>query len=436
MATDGSKLANQLSDDDVAVHREPGFRRLWAANFSDEAGSQFSAMAMQVTAVSVLGASTLQLGILAALGRVAYLVIGIPAGAWVDRWRKKRVMVLWGLVRAAAVASVAIAYLIGHLSIVQLMVVAGAVSVAGVFFDTAHTAILPMLVGRRRVSEASARLQSTDSVMSVAGPGLAGAALTRFPAPLLYLVSAVTGVLSAVLVAGIGTEEPRRASKEREPFFRSVRAGLSFVTTQAALRTHMISNALTNFGAGVFMAIAPAFALRDMGISPALYGIAGMAGSGVAILTALVAMKIVRRWGDIRSMAVSHYLRLVAFLVLPLGALTPLNGAIVLAMSDAAVSFVVVLNSVAASGVRARVTPMAMMGRVSAASRFVTLGVFPLGALLGGALGGHFSNAAVLLLAAAFAGLSGLSVVLSPLRRLRATPAEWEKAAEEADARR
>ncbi|GAA3510514.1 hypothetical protein [Georgenia daeguensis] len=106
---------NQLADHpphETAVHREPGFRRLWAANFSDEAGSQFSAMAMQVTAVSVLGASTLQLGVLTALGRVAYLVIGIPAGAWVDRWRKKQVMILWGLVRAAAVASVAAAYLV------------------------------------------------------------------------------------------------------------------------------------------------------------------------------------------------------------------------------------------------------------------------------------------------------------------------------------
>jgi MFS family permease len=430
---------NQLADHpphETAVHREPGFRRLWAANFSDEAGSQFSAMAMQVTAVSVLGASTLQLGVLTALGRLAYLVIGIPVGAWVDRWHKKHVMVLWGLVRAVAVASVAAAYLLGHLSIVQLMVVAAVVSVAAVFFDTAHTAILPALVGRRRVSEASARLQTTDSVMSVAGPGLAGMALARFPAPLLYLVSAATGLLSATFVASIRTEEPRRTAKEREPFLRSVRAGLSFVTSQVALRTHTISNALTNLGAGIFMAIAPAFALRDMGISPVLYGIAGMAGSGAAILTALMAMKIVRRWGDIRSMAVSHYLRLVAFLVLPLGAQTPLDGAIVLAMSDAAVSFIVVLNSVAASGVRARVTPMSMMGRVSAASRFVTLGVFPLGALLGGALGAHFSNASVLLLAAVFAGLSGLSVFLSPLRRLRSTPSEWETAADEAEARR
>lgn len=192
-----------------AVHRNTGFRWLWASNALQETGRQFATLALSVTAVAVLGAEAWQVGVISALGLSAYLVIGLPAGVWVDRWPKRPVLVCTELIRAVAAASVAVAYIAGWLSVWQLMVVAAIISVTSVFSDTAQTAFTPAIVGPSRVSKATARIQSTDTSMQVVGPALAAAVLTRLTAPLLYVFTSVTGILAAVAASLIRAPEPR-----------------------------------------------------------------------------------------------------------------------------------------------------------------------------------------------------------------------------------
>jgi len=426
-------VAKERRPTDDGVHRHPGFRRLWLANLSNETGGQFAVLALSVTAVVVLDASALQVGILTALGHAAYLVLGIPVGAWVDGWRKRPVLVAADLVRAVAVVTVPLAHWAGALTIEHLMAVAAIVSAAAVFSDTAHTAILPPLVGRARVAEANARLQTTDSTMRVVGPSLAGALLTRVAAPVLYVFTAVTAAASALLSASVRLEEPRLPRREREPLSRSVRAGLGFVVHHPALRTYMLASATNNLAAGMFMAVASVFVLRDLDMDPTAYAVAGAVGATGGILGSVAGLRIRRRLGEIRTIVTCCHLRPLAFLVLPAAVVVPVPAVVLLAVSDFAFGFVTVVNSISSTGMRARVTPHHLMARVASASRFVSLGTIPLGAVLGGALAGVLPRAGVLVAAAVVAALAIPVLLASPLRPHRDVPREWEEEAARAD---
>ncbi|GAA4288582.1 MFS transporter [Georgenia daeguensis] len=417
----------------AGVHRHPGFRRLWVANLCNETGNQFAVLALSVTAVVVLDATPLQVGILTALGHAAYLVLGIPVGVWVDRGPKRPILVAADVVRGVAVLTVPIAYWAGALTVWQLMAVAAVMSAATVFSDTAHTAILPPLVGRSRVSEASARLQTTDSTMQVVGPSLGGVLLTRAAAPVLYVITSVAALVSALLTATIRLDEPPPAHREREPFGRSVASGVRFVARQPALRTYMLTSAVNNLGAGMFMATATVFVLRDLEMGPAAYALAGAVGATGGIVGSLAGLRVRRRLGEIRTMVACYHLRPLAFLTLPAAVITSVPAVALLAVSDFAFGFLTVVSSISSTGVRARVTPHHLMARVSAASRFVTLGMIPVGAVLGGWLATVFPRAGVLVAAAAVAALAAPIILASPLRPHRDVPREWEEAAERED---
>lgn len=409
-----------------AVHRLPDFQRLWFSNLAQEVGRQVGVLALSVTAIVVLQASAWQVGVITALGNSAYLVIGLPAGVWVDRWRKRPVLITADLVRAMATISVPIAYTGGWLTVTQLMVVAALMSVSAVFSDTAQSAFVPRIVGPTHVSEATARLQSTDTTMQVIGPGLAGLLLTRLAAPYLYVVSAITSLASAMSIGSIKTPEPARVEQEHPPFWAAIREGLRFVLTHQALRILLITNAFINTGGGVFAAMATLIALNDFAVPPEQYALAGALGATGGILGAMFGLRVKQALGEIRTMLVTNCLLPLAALILPLGYLLPGPGVIYVAVSDFLFGLLIVIRVICSTGVRAQVTPLDMMGRVSSASRFVTQGAMPVGALAAGLVGEVLPHGYVILLAPLCLATAALIFLASPLRPHRHLPDEWK----------
>lgn len=408
------------------VHRLSDFRRLWASNLSQEVGRQVGVLALSVTAIVVLKASAWQVGVLTALGNSAYLLIGLPAGVWVDRWRKRPVLVTADVVRALAMASVPVAYLGGGLTIAHLMVVAAVMSFSMVFSDTAQTAFLPRIVGPENVSEATARLQSTDTTMRVVGPGLAALLLVRMAAPYLYVVSAVAAAVSALTITRMKAPEPASAGRDHQPFWPAVRSGISFVVTHPALRVLMSTAAFINLGAGVFAALATLIALDDFEVPPEQFGLAvSVAGAG-GIVGAVVGLRIKRALGEIRTVLVCCCSLPLAALILPLGYVVPAPEVLFVALSDFFFGLIVVTSSISSTGLRAQVTPLDMMGRVSSASRFVTLGALPLGALTGGLLGEALSHGQAILFAPLSMSIAAILFLTSPLRGHRNLPEHWK----------
>ena len=411
-----------MRDGSGGVLRHPGFRRLWLANLAGDLGQQFSVVALSTTAVLVLHASAGQVGLITALAFAAHLVLGLPVGVWVDRWPAKPVLLAADACRALAVGSVPLAFALDRLTVGHLMVVAAVVGAAGVFFDTAHTAVLPVLVSRGAVSEANARLQTSDTTLSVVGPGLAGQALRFSSGPALYAVTALMHLVSAALVLGMRVPATVRAPGVREPFRTSLTAGLRFVVDHPVLRPLMLTNTATNLGAGVFMAVLPVYVLRDLGVEPETYALVVSIGSLGGLTGSLVALRVQRLLGEIRTKVVAACVLPAAFLVLPLGADVPVPPVVPVGLTEFLLGLVVIVGMVSTSGVRAAVTPHHLMGRVSSASRFVTLGAVPLGALLGGAVATRAGAETSLWVAVGLAAGGGLVCLLSPLRPMRDLP--------------
>ena len=404
------------------VLRHPGFRRLWLANLAGDLGQQFSVVALSTTAVLVLHAGAGQVGLITALAFAAHLVLGLPVGVWVDRWPAKPVLLAADVCRALAVGSVPLAFALGRLTVGQLMVVAAVVGAAGVFFDTAHTSVLPVLVSRSGVSEANARLQTSDTTLNVVGPGLAGQALRISSGPALYAVTALMHLVSAAFVLSMRVPASPRRTGVPEAFRASLTTGLRFVVTHPVLRPLMLINAATNLGAGIFLAVLPVYVLRTLGIAPATYALVVSVGSLGGLTGSLVALPVQRLLGAIRTKVVAACVLPGAFLALPLGADLPVPPVVPVGLAEFLVGLVIIVGQVSTAGVRARVTPHLLMGRVSSASRFVTLGAVPVGALLGGAVGTAAGELIALWLAAALAAVGGGVCLLSPLRPMRDLP--------------
>ncbi|WP_159840321.1 MFS transporter [Nocardia sp. CY41] len=409
------------------VLAEPDFRALWVANAFGDISSNTTVVALSVTSVVVLHASPFQVGVIAALSRAAYLVVALPVGVWVDRWSRKRVLLVSDLVRLAAVMWIPLAYFLGVLAIWQLMLVGAAVSTANVFFDVAHTAILPSLVGRKRVSDASARLQSVDTVTSATIPAAAGKLIAATSAAVAFLVAGAVSLVSTLFVWRI-TEGRSDKTGTSEPagFGTAVREGLRYVAGHRILRATVTAGVLLNFGAGMYNAVIAVYVLRECGLSAGQYGYALALGSTGGFVGSLVGQHIGRALGEIRTQVTGYFAMAAALAAPALAPHLPVPAWISYAAAVFLLSFLLVVISVNTSGMHARLTPHRLLGRVSASRRFATLGIVPIGALAGGLAASHLSAATTLLIAAAFPASTLIVFACSPVIGMRVLPAELE----------
>jgi len=215
-----------------SVVRQPGFLYLWIGQSVSAVGSQISGIAIPVIAVTFLGATEWEMGLLTAADTSAFLVFGLLAGALVDRWIKRRVMMIADLVRMLAVAIVPVLWIFGLLNIYQLMFIGAVLSVATVFFDVSYQSYIPILLPKEYIGVGNARLETTGQISGIAGPGLVGALLQVFKAPLLLVVDALSFFVSAVSLWFIKDREVPKIKADRKPLAKEIAAGLQFVWNQ------------------------------------------------------------------------------------------------------------------------------------------------------------------------------------------------------------
>ncbi len=407
------------------VHRIPMFRRMWAANISQEVSRQVGAVALSVTAVVFLDASPTIVGIIAALANGAYLVLGLPAGAMADRFDCRLLLVCSDVVRALALASIPIAYLAGCLSTGQVLAVAALVSAASVVADTAQTALLPAVVGRSNVGEATARIQMTDSTVQIAGPGGAGLLLARMAAPLVFGFSAIASAVAAVIMMSsrFGFADPGHGSREGKR--TSVLAGLKHCWSQPLLRMLILCGAAANFAGGMLTPLVQLYALRDLGMRPSLFGVSGGIGAAGGVVGSVLVIRMANRLGDLRTFRWVQIALPVVVVLFPVLALSGLTPFVCLSLSLALLSMVLVVGAVPAASMRALVTPSSLMGRVASAMRIFSVGTLPLGSLLGGGLASMGSARLGIWIAGLVALLGLLPILPSSVRHPASVPTQW-----------
>jgi predicted MFS family arabinose efflux permease len=403
-------------------HRD--FRHLWAAETVSQVGTQVTLLALPVVAVTVLAATPLQMGFLTALETAAFLLIGLPAGAWVDRWRRKRVLVTADLVRAVVLATLPVAHLLDVLSLGQLFAVAAVTGTATVFFDVAYQSYLPTLVDRDQLVDGNGKLEASRAVAQVAGPGATGVLLRVLGAPLLILVDAVSFLLSALFLGSIRHPDtvPDRAT--RRPLRTEIAEGLGFVVRHPLLRRIVACTGTSNLFGSMTSALLVLYVIRVLGLSEATLGLVFSVGAVGGLLGAATAARFTRRVGEGRAIPLAAVTGATAAVFLPLAVL---GAPVVLLVTGwSALSWAVVVYNVVQVSFRQRLCPPGLLGRMNASVRFIVFGTMPIGGLLGGVLGEWLGVVPALWLATAGGFVACLPVLLSPLLTMGDLPDELD----------
>ena len=401
--------------------RHPGFLRFWAASAVSDVGSQVSALALPLIAALTLGATPWQMGLLSAAGSVPTLLVGLFAGVWVDRVRRRPLLVAADLGRAALLLTIPVASVSGLLRIEILYVVALSAGVLTVLFDVTFLAFVPSLVERERLVEANSKLEATSSAAQVAGPGLGGVLVGALGAAFAVLIDALSFVASALFIAGVRVTEAAPAGG-RTGVAAEIGEGLRLVLTQRILRVLAGCSATTNLFGRMFLAVYVLFMTRDLGLGSVGVGLVFATGGFGALAGALVAGPVARRFGPGPTMIVAQLLFGLTGMAVPLAVLVPRIALPMIVGSEFGQWMAVTVYYVNAVSVRQAMIPDRLQGRVNATMRFIAGGALPIGALSGGALGGVIGLPLTLVVAEFGMLLACLWLLLSPVRGLRVLP--------------
>jgi MFS family permease len=400
------------------------FRRLWIGETVSEFGSQISSLALPLVAILVVHASTFQVGLLSACTTAAFLIVGLPAGAWVERMRFRSVLIAGDVIRAVILGSVPLAALLGALTIWQLYAVALLTGVATVFFDVAYMSYLPQLIDRSQLVAGNARLQASQSVSQIAGPSLGGALIQALTAPYAVLIDAVSFLWSAGWVAAIPAAAPRPERRADRHLGREIGEGLRFVLGNPLLRAIATCTGTANLFGAISMAVFYVLLARDLHVSPGIIGLISAVGAIGGLAGALLASRFAAWLGQGPAMWVA------IAIAAPGGFAAPFaqhNWTLALvAAGQLAVGAGAVLYNVTQASFRQGLCPPDLLGRMNATMRFLVWGTLPLGGVIGGALGTVIGVRATLLTGAIGEALAFLPIFLSPLRRMRELPSYAE----------
>lgn len=398
--------------------RDRDFRLLLVSRGVGQMGSRLTVVTLPLAALLALHVTAFQAGLLVTLRTLPFLLVGLPAGAWVDRMRRRGVLLTTGAVYTLVMASVPIAWWSGALTLAQLYAVALLLGVCNVFSDVAYQSFLPFLVGRANLVEGNARLQMVESVATVGGPGVAGLLVQWLTAPLALVADAVGRVCVTVCVGLIRRREPAPERSGERHLLREVREGVAFVLGHRFLRPIAAATSMFNLFYGANSAMLVVLLADVLHLPSALIGVFfGIGGAG-SVLAALLAGRFSRRVGP----GVAIWLPMVS--LGPAALLVPLAGHgwwFGLAGLGMFVSMAcVVLYNVSQVSYRQTVCPENLLGRMNATMRFLVWGTMPLGSFLGGAVAQWTSVRTSLWIAAAGMSLAFLPVLCSPLRRAAA----------------
>ena len=399
------------------------FALLWSGEAVSSLGTATAAVLVPLLAVTPLGAGPGWMGLLTASAWLPWLLVGLPAGAWLDRLDSRKVMIVADLAAAGALASIPPGWWVGLLKLPQLLIVALVVGTATVFFRPAFVKLLPLIVPDRRLEAANARLFGTESAMQVAGPGLAGL-LTQLTSAATGIVLNVVGFwVSALCLWRMRIERPSPVDSEpAEPLRRRIGEGIRTVTGDRYLRVFTVIGGASNFGLTGYAALLVLFLVREVDLSSTGLSVVLMIGSAGGLLGALIAPVLSRRLGTGRA----------STLLLVLGGPSAL---LVAAPHDArqagltaaglfGVGVAVVAGNVIRGTWRQRYVPAHLLGRVLTTTQVVNYGTMPLAGLAAGALGIHLGVRPAMLLLAGIHALACLSILLTGFGRDRDLPTE------------
>ena len=405
-----------------SLWRDRNFLTLWSGQALSQFGAQITELAIPVLAVLALNATEWEVGLLSAAQVAAFLIVGLPAGAWIDRMRKRHVMIVADAVRAVALATLPLLAVLGVLEIWHMIAVALVMGVATVFFDVSNQSIVPSLVRPAQIAEANGKLQSTEQLAGLAGPAFGGWLIGVLAAPLAILITVATYLASFGALLFTRDHEQLRAPEDHKPLVHEIGEGLRWVFGNPLLRRIVLTTGTANFFGTVATTLLPIFVLRELGLTPQMLGVVFSLSAVGGLLGAVATPRIVAKIGEARAIPLSAILFSVVPFFLPAISLVPALAFPLLVTQFFLGSFTVLLYNITQVTFRQRITPPRLLGRMNASVRFVVWGVMPIAALLAGALGTWIGTVPALWIAAFGELFACLFVVIGPFWGMRELP--------------
>jgi MFS family permease len=367
------------------AHRD--FLKLWTGQSISEFGSQVSQLAIPWIAAIGLHASPLEFSILGMLGFLPFILFALPAGVWVDRLRRRPILIAGDAARAVLLLLIPLLWFLDVLRMWQLLVLQFVIGIFTVFFDVAYQSYLPALVEREDLIDGNSKLQLTVSVAQVAGPSASGGLIAAITAPYAILLDALSFVISAIFMLRIGKPEPlpeRDAAAPKPKMWPEVKEGLHWVVGHPWLRAIAACTGSSNFFGSLTFSIALLYFTRSLHLSAVEVGLVFGVGSVGSILGALAANRMQRALGVGRTILIPIMISCVALLTYPLAPRSfPLP---VLMLGNALFGFGAVTYNITQVSLRQAITPERLQGRMNAAMRWIVWGTIPLGTMAGGAI--------------------------------------------------
>jgi MFS family permease len=408
-------------------HRD--FLKLWSAETISQFGTAITGLALPLVAIIVLHASAFEVAALGTIEFAPFILFSLPAGVWVDRLRRRPILIVGDLGRAVLLASIPVAYFADALTIWQLYVVGFLVGTLTVFFDVAYQAYLPSLVERGELVDGNSKLEISRSTAQITGPGFAGGIIGLLTAPYAIVLDAISFLGSALLLFGIGKQEASigdEGAQERRSMKAELGEGLRFVLGHRYLRNIAASTATFNFFGNMFFAIFLVYLVRNVHMTPGLIGLVVSLGSTGALLGALTANRIAARLGVGRTIVWAQATTLVGILI-PLAPQDKYRAIPFLVAAQLVTTASIVVYNVNQLSLRQALCPERLQGRMNAVMRFLVWGTIPIGSLLGGALASTVGLRATIWVGVLGSLLAALPVALSPVRSVERIPEQVEE---------
>ncbi|MFI0976813.1 MFS transporter [Streptomyces sp. NPDC021093] len=393
------------------------FRTLFTATALSELGTCVSQVAVPLAAVLLLEASPGQVGLLGTLSTLAFLLIGLPAGVWVDRMRHRNVLIGADFARALLFASIPAAWALDVLTLEQLYAVVALNGCATVFFDVGSQSMLPQVVGKEALLASNAAIVGLQAAGSVAGRGAGGVLVALITAPLAIVGTAVLYLASALRLLAVRHAPARQRSGAAPRLRTQMSEGLAHVLRHRELRALALSATLTNLGAQPINVLLPVLITRELDLSAAYLGAFWALGGVGVLLGSRLARPVAARLGYGRTLGLAGLCTAPAALLVPLldrGPWFALAGA-----GWLLVTLKMGIDNVLGVSLRQRLTPAPLLGRMNATFRFMLTGAIAVGAMLGGLLGEFASLRVALWTGAGILVLAFLPLFLSPVRTRR-----------------
>jgi MFS family permease len=398
------------------------FAKFWLGQSVSMLGNQFTQLALPIAAAVTLHATAIEMGLLGALRFAPAILIGLPAGVWLDRTKRRPVLVASQLVSAAALATIPAAAILHALTIGQLYVVAFLAGGAATFQGIAQTAFVPSIVGRDRLVEANSRIQSSLTVANLLGPGVAGAAVQALTAPVAIAFDAFSFLVGSLTSAWTRANEKPPSGPGHRPLAEAIE-GQVWLWRQPLVRAITLTIVLNNGGSNVTFAVFILYFVTQVGITPAQLGLIFAIGGVASLLGAQLSRPLVARGWLGPVMAVGAGLVVLGQSGSLVAAFAPPHEvfAILIAFS-ALLGFSLMVYNVNQQSIRQAVTPDRLLGRVQSGVFVLVALAQVAGSLLGGTIGQLAGLRTAIAIGVVITLTSALPSILSPLRKLRRVP--------------